>query len=905
MDNLENDVFTWSNPLQDKENIELHDYFEVYKNRILQDSERLFITDFIYPLLGTENLKYLIPQYPFIDSEGKRRQIDFVLIKDNKRIALEIDGESYHAERAITSEQFDDSLFRQNEILNAGFKLLRFSYTQLQDSEKRKYVSNSVNRLVLKTYPEFYPENLINPTPLQTNALEQLELRREMGWKKGVAVLPTGTGKTFLAAFDSRNTAGKILFIVHRLDILSQAKDAFEKIYPSESVGLLTGEQQINHKEARILFASKDSLRNPNVLSEYQPNEFDYIIVDEVHHGQADSYKILFNYFEANFFMLGLTATPDRMDRKDIFELFDYQKVFEYTLNEAIENGFLVPYKYYGLKDNIDYSNIKYNNNRYSEKDLNNLLIIPKRNEQIFQEYLEKGEGNKAIGFCCSIKHANSMAEFFNEKGIPAISITSEQRNKDELIQDFRDNKYTIAFTADLFNEGIDFPDLRVLLFLRPTESKTVFLQQLGRGLRLCGGKSDVIILDFISNYKKANKIREYLSKSKGEHKNLQNGKFDKFIYEYSPKCEVHFDAEVEQILDEQDNQNREVTKEDLIAAYYELAEKLERKPSQSEINEEGQYKKAEYIRVFRTWVNFLREIGELTEASYHFPQGVHLGHILYMLKVIKDGKYKDTYLDDKYIKMRGGLDEGKLGIFQRQTKYKLQSLMELGLIADDRKLGSDIEYNLAVTENGKLFINAISPLLNTISLDFKDKGEDVPSWEMTEQPSYFNDKVRNYIQNHPYETKIIVHTFLSMPAVSLMINYLYRVERKRTISKNSIYQNFFKWDWVASYCDIQGIEEATEEASKRRCPFLLNMLESLGIIQQSRSDIEVLAFTIYSETMKLQSRESNEVIQTRLTNFVQNKERLSEEDISLFKETYGRTFLTTEYYLDRIIVII
>lgn len=251
-------------------------------------------------------------------------------------------------------------------------------------------------------------------------------------------------------------------------------------------------------------------LKTPSetVLQISPPNEFDYIVIDEVHHGQAPTYQSILRYFKPNLFMLGLTATPDRTDRKDIFQLFDYNKVFEYTLNDAIDNGFLVPYTYYGLTDNIDYSNIRYNGNKYKVEDLDRALIIPERNERIFEEYIKKGNGNKALGFCCSIKHANEMAELFNSKGIPAVAITSETPDREKVIKDFRQNAYTVAFTVDLFNEGIDFPDLRVLLFLRPTESKTIFTQQLGRGLRLCGGKGNVVVIDFIGNYKKANLIR-------------------------------------------------------------------------------------------------------------------------------------------------------------------------------------------------------------------------------------------------------------------------------------------------------------------------------------------------------------------------------------------------------------
>ncbi len=250
--------------------------------------------------------------------------------------------------------------------------------------------------------------------------------------------------------------------------------------------------------------ASKDSLRSTEILTTFSPNEFDYIIVDEVHHGQAPTYQMVLKYFEPNFFMLGLTATPDRMDRKDIFELFDYQKIFEYNLFEAIAKRISCAlYTYYGLRDNIDYNTIKHNGVKYNVADLDSKLIIKERNQKILEEYLSKGEGNKALGFCCSVKHANAMAAFFNANGISSVSITSESGNRDELIKGFRDNLYFVVFTVDLFNEGVDFPDLRVLLFLRPTESKTVFFQQLGRGLRLCGGKENVVIIDFIGNYKK------------------------------------------------------------------------------------------------------------------------------------------------------------------------------------------------------------------------------------------------------------------------------------------------------------------------------------------------------------------------------------------------------------------
>lgn len=520
---------SYVNLLENCEEVSVDDYMETYKSRITQESEALFVREFLFPILGTQKMKYVVPQYPFLDSSGRSRRIDFGVLYNGKKLALEVNGESYHAEGIIPGEQFDDNLNRQNEILSAGWFLLRFSYNQLKDPKWRQKVSHDLFSLLLKHIPEILSEKSIEPNYLQQQVLSALDFYRKGGHKKGVVILPTGTGKTYLSAFDTLNVQGRILFIVHKLDILSQSRESYEKIYTTAKLGLLTGDARENVNDSKVLFASKDTLRN--CFTDFKPNEFDYIVIDEVHHGQAPTYQSILSYFKPNVFMLGLTATPDRADRKDIFQLFDYNKVFEYTLNDAIDNGFLVPYTYYGLTDNIDYTNIRYNGNKYKVEDLDRALIIPERNERIFDEYILKGSGNKALGFCCSIKHANEMADLFNSKGIPAVAITSETPDRDKVIKDFRQSVYTVAFTVDLFNEGIDFPDLRVLLFLRPTESKTIFTQQLGRGLRLCGGKGNVVVIDFIGNYKKANLIRKILSGGKSSEKKNAQGRIEKIEY--------------------------------------------------------------------------------------------------------------------------------------------------------------------------------------------------------------------------------------------------------------------------------------------------------------------------------------------------------------------------------------
>lgn len=887
------------NLLENDEDVDINHFFEVYGERIHYDSEKLFLTEFLYPILGKRWLKYLIPQYPFIDSAGRSRKIDFVFKIDQVKIAFEVDGESYHSEDNITKELFDDNLNRQNEIILNGWLLQRFSYNQLLDQSQRNLVMDSIQRTFEKKYPSVVYGN-IKPHYLQKLALDALDFYRNKGWTKGIVVLPPGTGKTFLSAFDSKKFDGRILFIVHKLDILNQSKKAFELVWPDVETGLLTGVDKENIENSRILFASKDTLRNPHYLYKFLPDEFDYIIVDEVHHGQAPTYRSIINYFEPNF-MLGMTGTPDRTDRRDIFELFDYNKVFEYTINDAIENGFLVPFEYHGFKDNINYSNIRYNGHKYNVQDLDRYLIIKERNELIFEKYIECGKGNKAIGFCCSINHANDMANFFSERGIPSISITSQSDDRDKKIEDFRNSKYYVAFTVDLFNEGIDVPEVRILLFLRPTESKTVFMQQLGRGLRLCSGKDKAIILDFIGNYKRANQIRRYLSKGDPKEVKDVHGSIEKLIYEFSPGCEVIFDEEVEELLDSQDRDDMGISKEDLISAYYKLAEKLGRKPTQADINSDGEYKTSRYVNSFGSWYKFLKEIGEYTEASYHYPQGLHLGHVLYILKILGRNETLNSYLEEKYIRLRGNYAEGELGHFQREVKYKLQGMMEMGLIIDDRNY-PDEGYILELTPDGKELYDLLKNLIENIDLSFSREKKSL-SWRMNLNPSEFNKQIWDHIKSNEYKRNFVRNLFLKVPAVSQMLNYLYKVGRKKDIIKSEIYNEFFNVPFVKMYCDQEGIKPATLESSRRRCPFLINILHSIGILDQTRSDVSINVFLVCKETMRLKPDDEELLLEKRIkivSNYLEKKTSSDSEEESLLKEAYGVEFLRDDYYLDK-----
>lgn len=293
----------------------IEEYYGKYGSRITQASERLFIEEFLYPLLQS-NIGKIEPQYVFIDSTGKNRRIDFAYHDDenNVKIAFEVNGESYHAEGIIPDEQFDDNLFRQNEILGRGYKLLRFSYNQLQSARWREIVKDSIHNLIAK-----YASNLLNnyslePNQIQNEVLHSLEYVRQVRkWNKGIIIMPTGTGKTILSALDAKRMGGRVLFVVHRLDILTQSIEAYRKVWGNLNEGKLTGEEKYREKECDVLFASKDTLRQSEELAKFTRDYFDYIVIDEVHHSQTLSYQSLLKYFQPKF-MLGMTILED--DRK-------------------------------------------------------------------------------------------------------------------------------------------------------------------------------------------------------------------------------------------------------------------------------------------------------------------------------------------------------------------------------------------------------------------------------------------------------------------------------------------------------------------------------------------------------------------------------------------------------------
>ena len=346
----------------------------------------------------------------------------------------------------------------------------------------------------------------IKPNYMQRRALKELNRYRVMGMKKALIVAAAGSGKTFLAAFDVRNfNPDRMLYIVHEGSILQKSLETFQKVFGNaKTYGIYNKDN--SDIDSDFLFAG--NLKVSQNLCQFDRDAFDYIILDECHHATADSYKKIINHFNPEF-LIGLTATPERMDNKDVFELFDTNVPYELRLRDAIINELVVPFRYYGIRDSL----VDYGLPKNQERKMISQLASVEHCEFIRDEIEKRrGEGKlKALAFCRNVTHARMMAEelgeFYHTAYLTANNSIGERICAYNDLQD-DEKDLEILFTVDILNEGVDIPGCNMVLFLRPTESSTVFIQQLGRGLRKYKDKQFVTVLDFIGNsYKRSVQI--------------------------------------------------------------------------------------------------------------------------------------------------------------------------------------------------------------------------------------------------------------------------------------------------------------------------------------------------------------------------------------------------------------
>ena len=338
------------------------------------------------------------------------------------------------------------------------------------------------------------------PSEIQSEALEALLLSRSQGFRRGLVVLATGLGKTWLAAFDAEQLgARRVLFIAHREEILHQAASTFLRIRPRSRIGFYTGKQR--DEAVDVLCASVQTLGQNRHLERFLPQHFDYIVVDEFHHAAAPTYRRLLTHFVPQF-LLGLTATPDRSDQADILSLCDDNLVFSRNLFDGISAGLLAPFHYYGIWDEtVDYREIPWRNGKFDPELLTNKLATLARARHALSKWRSHSQ-TRTLAFCVSIKHAEYMAEQFRRQGIRAAAVyAGSELGRSAALEQLAAGRLDVIFSVDLFNEGVDLPSIDTVLMLRPTESKILFLQQLGRGLRRAEGKEQLVVLDFIGNH--------------------------------------------------------------------------------------------------------------------------------------------------------------------------------------------------------------------------------------------------------------------------------------------------------------------------------------------------------------------------------------------------------------------
>ncbi len=424
----------------------------------------------------------------------------------------------------VTAKDMPDALQKISATFESYWNTPRF---ELYDKTKKDKL---VNALRGERYSgvdnnrEFIFD--INPYPYQQEILDELQAERVVrGHNKNLIVAATGTGKTLVSAFDYRvfcrhncNKMNRLLFIVHREEILRQSRDVFRGVLKDPNFGELFVGGSRPAENLDYLFMSVQTMASQKLYELLPEDYYDYIVIDEFHHAAAPTYQCILTHFKPQI-LLGLTATPERMDGKDILDYFDGRIAAEIRLPEAIDRKLLCPFQYFGVSDDIDLSQIRWTRGGYDKTELSNVYsmnreIAERRAGHIINsiyKYVADIGLVHGLGFCVSVKHAQFMAEYFNSKGIASISLEKDssvelrRSAKQKLIS----GEIKFIFVVDLYNEGVDIPEVDTILFLRPTESLTIFLQQLGRGLRLSEGKDCLTVLDFIGQANKKYNFEE------------------------------------------------------------------------------------------------------------------------------------------------------------------------------------------------------------------------------------------------------------------------------------------------------------------------------------------------------------------------------------------------------------
>lgn len=514
-----------------------------------------------------------------------------------------------------------------------------------------KYHSLQKLKREFATAQENISTNDIAPNKMQQEALKALAKLQQDNKQKALLISATGTGKTYLSAFAVKKANPKrLLFLAHREQILKQACKTFAKIIPDIQYGILSANHKDFHKP--YLFSTINMLSKEENLIQFTPTHFDYIIIDETHRAGASSYLKILNYFQPQF-LLGMTATPERTDGFDIYQLFDHNIAYEIRLNQAMQENLLCPFHYFGITD------ITVDNQEINDNSTFNDLTTDARVTHIInqsQYYGFSGERLRGLIFCSQIEEAQILSQKFNERGFNTISLSGKDSQETrtnaihKLEQKERSTGLDYIFTVDIMNEGIDIPAINQIIMLRPTKSAIIFIQQLGRGLRKYPQKDYVAILDFIGNYQNNFMIPIALSGDTSYNKdNIRHyvAEGNRFIFGAST---IHFDKiarqKIYQAIDSAKLSDTALLKNE----YLQLKQKLGKIPSIFDFSQFGSIDILKFLDKFKTYHNFLQKYDKdytirfntiqeeiLYFISYRFAKGKRIHELLALKLLLKN----------------------------------------------------------------------------------------------------------------------------------------------------------------------------------------------------------------------------------------------------------------------------
>ena len=632
-----------------------------------------------------------------------------------------------------------------------------------------KYHSLQKLKRQFATAQENISTNDIAPNKMQQEALKALEKLQQDNKHKALLISATGTGKTYLSAFAVKKANPKrLLFLAHREQILKQACKTFAKIIPDIQYGILSANHKDFHKP--YLFATINMLSKEENLTQFAPTHFDYIIIDETHRVGASSYLKILNYFQPQF-LLGMTATPERTDGFDIYQLFDHNIAYEIRLNQAMQENLLCPFHYFGITD------ITVDDQEINDNSTFNDLTTDARVTHIInqsQYYGFSGERLRGLIFCSQIEEAQILSQKFNERGFNTIALSGKDSQETrtnaihKLEQKERSTGLDYIFTVDIMNEGIDIPAINQIIMLRPTKSAIIFVQQLGRGLRKYPQKDYVVILDFIGNYQNNFMIPIALSGDISYNKdNIRHyvAEGNRFIFGSST---IHFDKiarqKIYQAIDSAKLSDTALLKNE----YLQLKQKLGKIPSIFDFSQFGSIDILKFLDKFKTYHNFLQKYDKdytirfntiqeeiLYFISYRFAKGKRIHELIALKLLLKNTPH--LLIDIEQILTTKYHQE-----LTEQIKVSLiRNLTNLFTISNEQSKFSNCIF---IKENNNDYI--ISDIFKSALLDEKFY------FQINEILDFALERYQKYYQNRYKDTNLVLYQKYTYEEVCYLLNW-------------------------------------------------------------------------------------------------------------------------------------